>query len=66
MRNVPNVALKVVLMKKGLTQRALAFGSGVDEGRISKIIKGYERPTREVKKAIADFLEIKEQDLFAA
>ena len=60
----PNTKLKVVLMEKGLTQRDLAFGSYIDESRISKIIKGYEKPTFEMKESISEYLGMKRQDLF--
>ena len=64
MVNRPNTKLKVVLMEKGITQRDLAFGSYIDESRISKIIKGYEKPTFEMKESIADFLGIERKKLF--
>jgi hypothetical protein len=60
----PNVKLKVVLMEKGLTQRNLAFGTNIDESRISKIIKGYEKPTGDMKEAISDYLTMEQQELF--
>jgi transcriptional regulator with XRE-family HTH domain len=60
----PNTKLKVLLMKKGLTQRDLAFGVRVDESRISRIIKGYEDPTEQAKKAIADFLGVEIREIF--
>ena len=64
MKTQPNIQLKVALMKQGLTQRDLAFGSNIDESRISKIIKGYEAPTVEMKQAIADYLGIEMEQLF--
>ena len=64
MKTLPNIELKIALMKRGLTQRDLAFGSNIDESRISKIIKGYETPTVEMKQAIADYLGREVEDLF--
>ena len=43
----PNIKLKTVLLERGITQRDLAFSSNIDESRISRIIKGYEKPTSE-------------------
>ena len=64
MKSLPNIELKVTLMKKGVTQRELAFGSGINESRISGIIKGYYNPTSEVKSVIASFLGMDPQELF--
>ncbi|MFH0844904.1 MAG: helix-turn-helix transcriptional regulator [Pseudomonadota bacterium] len=64
MRTLPNLDLKLALMKKGLSQRDLAFGTQIDETRISKIIRGYEVPTWEMKRAIAKYLGIEEGELF--
>ena len=60
----PNIKLKTILLERGITQRTLAFESNIDESRISKIIKGYEKPTSEMKDAISDFLEIGSEELF--
>jgi len=60
----PNIKLKTVLFKKDITQRNLAFGSNIDESRISRIIKGYEIPTSEMKESIAAFLETEIEELF--
>jgi transcriptional regulator with XRE-family HTH domain len=60
----PNIKLKTVLLEKGITQRDLAFSSNIDESRISKIIKGYERPTSEMKEAISEFLGMEQEALF--
>lgn len=60
----PNVKLKMLLFERGITQRDLAFGSNIDEGRISKIIRGYERPTSEMKEAIAEYLKASEPEIF--
>lgn len=64
MKTLPNIQLKMALFKKGLTQRDLAFGTEIDESRISKIIKGYERPTHEMKREISRFLDMPEEELF--
>ena len=60
----PNIRIKVVLMKKGLTQRDLAFGTAMAESKISSIIKGYQVPTSQMKKAIAQFLGMRIEHIF--
>jgi len=60
----PNVKLKAVLLERGLTQRTLAFETNIDESRMSRIIKGYEIPTSEMKEVISDYLGMQEADLF--
>jgi len=64
MRTIPNVTLKMAIFKKGLTQRDVAIATKIDESRISRIIRGYEVPTYEVKREIAKFLGMEERELF--
>ena len=64
MKTLPNKKLKIALFVRGLTQRDLAFGTRIDEGRISRIIRGYEVPTEEMKKSISQFLGVEEGELF--
>ncbi|GAG11104.1 unnamed protein product [marine sediment metagenome] len=64
MRTLPNFDLKMALMKKGLSQRDLSFSTQIDEGRISRIIRGYEQPTWEIKRDIAKFLGMDMEELF--
>jgi transcriptional regulator with XRE-family HTH domain len=60
----PNGRLKLLLFQKGVTQRQLAFGANIDESRISRIIHGYEKPTSEMREAIAEYLNESESELF--
>ena len=60
----PNLKLKMLLFQKGMTQRQLALGIGINEPRISNIIKGYEMPTSEIKEAISEFLGVLENEYF--
>ena len=59
-----NAKLRAVLFEKGMTQRDLAYANHIDEARLSKIIRGYEKPTYEMAQAIADFLEKPIRELF--
>ena len=60
----PNIRLKTVLLQRGITQRDLGFGTNIDESRISRIIKGYEKPSSEIKEIISEFLNIDIEKLF--
>jgi transcriptional regulator with XRE-family HTH domain len=62
----PNTKLKSILLEKDITQRSLAFGTNLDESRISRIIKGYEKPTSEMKDSISDYLGVEPEELFSA
>lgn len=64
MKTLPNKKLKMILFDKGLTQRGMAFGTRIDEGRISRIIRGYEQPAWEIKRDIAKFLDMEIGELF--
>ncbi len=66
MKAKSNVKLKTVLFERGITQRELAFGSKIDEPRLSSIIRGWEQPTPEMQDSIADFLELPVDELFPA
>ena len=59
-----NIKLKTTLFEQGITQRDLAFATNIDESRVSKIIKGYEKPTSEMKEVIAEYLEMNLEELF--
>ena len=59
----PNLKLKTLLYKRGMTQRELAFGIGIDEGQISKAVK-HGISTAEIRERIADFLDVNQSDIF--
>ena len=61
---LPNIKLKVALMKKGLRQIDLAFGTQIDPSRISRIIRGYEVPKWEMKRDISKFLGLQIEEIF--
>ena len=63
MSKKPNVVLKTLLFEQRITQRALAFAIGVDEGLISKSIR-YGIDTEEIREKIASFLDIEKSKLF--
>jgi transcriptional regulator with XRE-family HTH domain len=64
MTPIPNTKLKTKLLEKGITQRDLAFGLKIDESRLSRIIRGYERPTFEICEAISAYLEAPMRECF--
>lgn len=63
MKNKPNLELKTILFKRGITQRQLSFGTGIDEGLISKAIR-YGMATAEMRERIADYLNVNQSDIF--
>jgi transcriptional regulator with XRE-family HTH domain len=63
MNRVPNIKLKTLLYKQGITQRQLAFGTEIDEGQISKAVK-HNITTAEIRERIADFLDVNQSDIF--
>ena len=60
----PNTRLKSKLLENGITQRDLALELKISELKISGIIRGWEKPTSEIKEMISDFLNTKPEELF--
>ena len=63
MNKESNIKLKTLLFKRGMTQRQLAFGTGIDEGLISKAVR-YNITNAEIRERIADFLNVNQSDIF--
>ena len=63
MNRGPNIKLKTFLLKEGITQRQLSFGTGIDEGLISKAVK-YSMTTAEIRERIADSLDVDQPQIF--
>jgi len=63
MNKGPNIKLKTILLERGITQRQLAWGTGIDEGLISKAVR-YNMTTAEIRERIGDFLDMVQEDLF--
>ena len=61
--NKPNLKLKTILFKRGMTQRELSWGTGIDEGLISKAVR-YSIDTPGIRERIADFLDMNQDELF--
>jgi len=61
--NNPNIKLKTILFERNMTQRQLSWGTGIDEGLISKAVR-YNMTTAEIRERIADCLEMNQEDLF--
>jgi len=58
-----NVKLKTLLLERGITQRALAWGTGIDEGLISKAVR-HNISTGEIRERVADFLDVDQSEIF--
>ena len=59
----PNIKLKTILFKRGMTQRELSWGTEIDEGLISKAVR-YNMTTAEMRERIADFLDVAQDEIF--
>jgi transcriptional regulator with XRE-family HTH domain len=56
--------LKLQLWKSGMRQNQLAKSLGMDETVLSKIVNGFRHPSLQVRRRIAELLEIDEHWLF--
>jgi len=56
--------LKIELVKRGLSQAALARAIGRSPSQLSRVIRGISRPRLRDKKRISEFLGIKQSQLF--
>ena len=56
--------LKLQLWRSGMRQNQFAKMLGMDETVLSKIVNGFRHPSLQVRRRIADLLEIDEQWLF--
>ena len=64
MTTEPNIKLKTLLLKQGITQRELSFETSIDESQISKAVK-HNITTAEIRERIADFLDVNQDDIFS-
>tara|TARA_B100001964_G_C14118949_1_gene547412 strand:- start:663 stop:854 length:192 start_codon:yes stop_codon:yes gene_type:complete len=60
-----NTKLKTLLMEREISQMKLSHAIQVDPAQISKIIRGWEKPTDEIKMAISNYLGVDEKVLFS-
>jgi transcriptional regulator with XRE-family HTH domain len=58
----PNIKLQI--FRKGIRQNQLAQTLGMDETLLSKIIRGFRKPSEAQRKQLADYLQANEQWLF--
>ena len=56
--------LKIALYRKNITQRQLACALGVSDAHISRIIRGQSRCRARHRRVIAQFLGVREHELF--
>jgi transcriptional regulator with XRE-family HTH domain len=56
--------LKLQLWKSGMRQNQLARLLGMDETVLSKVVNGFRRPSLQVRRRIAELLEVDEHWLF--
>lgn len=61
-----NLALKVAILESGKTQRVIAVRTGIDETRLSRIVRGQISPVKLERKALTRVLHKAESELFPA
>lgn len=61
-----NIALKTALLERGISQLQLALDLGYDPSLLSKVIRGWERPSTQLAQAVAAYLNVPLADLFSA
>lgn len=59
-----NIQLKTAFLLAGATQQEIARETGIHETRISKIVRGWQKPTAAEKRLIAKALRRSVDDLF--
>lgn len=61
-----NLALKIKIFERGITQRNLSKKVGVPESLLSMLVQGKYIPTDEEKEKIAEVLGCKPEEIFEA
>ena len=59
-----NTKLKTLLFERGISQQKLSFDTGIDSARISRILRGWEKPTDEIRLTISKYLNVDEKSIF--
>ena len=56
--------LKLELMKRGISQIRMAHDLGIHQSRLSNIVNGWVKPTRDQRRRIANYLGLSVETLF--
>ncbi len=59
-----NTKLKLTLLERGISQLQLALDLGYDPSLISKVIRGWERPSRQLVEDVAHYLNVPPASVF--
>jgi hypothetical protein len=59
-----NIALKVAIVERDITQREVARRADIPEVRLSLFVRGHLQPTEDEEKALARVLRRQRSDLF--
>lgn len=59
-----NKSLKIAFLERNVSQREVAKKIDIDPARISRIIRGKEKPTFEIKRDLSKYFNKPEKDLF--
>ncbi len=60
-----NMDLRIARTKKRICQYELSHRTGISQGLISLIERGYRQPTNEQAEKIADALQVDREDIFS-
>ena len=60
-----NTRLKIALMERGITQLQLALDLKYDPSLVSKVIRGWEPPSRQFIADVARYLDRPARELFS-
>lgn len=60
----PNTRLKLVLLERGISQLQVALDLGYDPSLLSKVIRGWERPSHQMIEDVGRYLALPATDLF--
>ena len=59
-----NIALKIAIIEREITQREAAHRSGIPEVRLSQFVRGHMVPTEDERRALARVLGRPQDELF--
>ena len=59
-----NIRLKIILLERGISQLQLALDLHYDPSLLSKVIRGWERPSPQFRDDVAAYLGVPSAELF--
>ena len=59
-----NIRLKAALLERGISQREVAFSTGISESQLSTAIR-YGKAPAQLRRKVSEFLGVAESQIFA-